>query len=157
MMGGWKGHIFKYCRQRKGDRLNEDKWDEKHDILIPVMTKINMVIGDAEWWIDTSATPHFFSDKNIFPSYKLVGKYMNMYMGNSFMAKLIGKGFIEPHFTCRNTILLKEVLHVPDVKKNLVSGAMPSKYTLRMLFELEEFILTKNGLCRKRLSCFKNV
>ena len=51
---------------------------------------------------------------------------MNMYMGNSSTAKVIGRGSIELHFTYGKTILLSEVLHVRDVRKDIVSCALLS-------------------------------
>jgi hypothetical protein len=35
-----------------------------------------------------------------------------------------GVGIVIPEFTLRKTVLLKNVHHVPSIKKNLVSGSL---------------------------------
>ena len=82
-------------------------------------------------WIDVGATRHIYSDKNMFTSYKLEGENMNLYMRNSSAAKVITRGSIKLHFTSGKTILVREVLHIRDVRQNLVSDALLSKYGLR--------------------------
>ena len=41
---------------------------------------------------------------------------------------------------------LNNVLHVPDIRKNLVSGSLLSKNGFRLVFESEKFVLSKNGM-----------
>ena len=41
---------------------------------------------------------------------------------------------------------MKEVLHVPEIRKNLVSGSLLSKNGFRLVFESDKFVLTKNGV-----------
>lgn len=43
-------------------------------------------------------------------------------------------------------ITLNKVLHVPDIRKNLVSGSLPSKNGFKMVFESHKFVLNKNGM-----------
>ena len=38
------------------------------------------------------------------------------------------------------------MLHVPDIRKNLVSGPLLSKNGFRLVFESDKFVLTKSGM-----------
>jgi hypothetical protein len=43
-------------------------------------------------------------------------------------------------------LTLNDVLHVPDIRKNLVSGSLLSKNSFQLVFESNKFLLTKNGM-----------
>ena len=49
-----------------------------------------------------------------------------LYMGNSSTSKVEGVGKIALKMTSGKTVTLINVLHVPDVRKNLVSGSLLS-------------------------------
>lgn len=71
---------------------------------------------------------------------------MNMFMENSLSSQVIGKGTIELRFISGKTITLREVLYVPDIRKNLVSGSLLSKHGFKLVFEFDKFVLTKNKI-----------
>ena len=48
--------------------------------------------------------------------------------------------------TSGKELTLNDVLHVPEIRKNLVSGSLLSKKGFKMVFVLDNFILTKNGM-----------
>ena len=41
---------------------------------------------------------------------------------------------------------MNDVLHVPDIRTNLISGSILSNKGFRMIFDLDKFILTKGGM-----------
>ena len=41
---------------------------------------------------------------------------------------------------------LNDVLHVPEIRKNIVSGSLLSKKGFRLVFESEKFVLTKSRI-----------
>ena len=43
-------------------------------------------------------------------------------------------------------LTFKNVLHVPDIRKNLVSGSLISKNGFKLVFVSDKFILTKNDV-----------
>ena len=43
-------------------------------------------------------------------------------------------------------LTLNDVLHVPEIRKNLVSGSFFSKKGFRLVFESDKFVLTKSGI-----------
>lgn len=67
-------------------------------------------------------TCYLCSNRNMLKTYELMGDDVNMFMGNNSSSKVVTKGSIELKFTSKKSILLKDVLYVSDIKKNLVSG-----------------------------------
>lgn len=101
---------------------------------------------EANWWIDTDATKHMCGNRTLFTTYQIVGKGMSMVMRNFPSSQVIGKGKIELWFTSEKTVTLREVLHVPDIRKNLISGSVLSKHGFKLVFESNKFVLTKNKM-----------
>ena len=66
-------------------------------------------------------------------------------MGNSSTSKVEGQGKIVLKITSGKELTLNNVLHVPDIRKNLVSRSLLSKNEFRLVFESDKFVLTKNG------------
>ena len=66
-------------------------------------------------------------------------------MGNHNAAKVVGKGSVDLQFTSGKKLFLKNVFHVPEIKKNHVSANLLCKNGIKVLLESENFILTKNG------------
>ena len=75
-----------------------------------------------EWWADTSANIHVCADISLFFSYQCKGTG-TLLMGNGSHARVLGIGTVILKFISGMTVLLKNVQHVPSIKKNLVSGS----------------------------------
>ncbi|GKA86569.1 pol polyprotein [Tanacetum coccineum] len=69
------------------------------------------------WWIDTGATRHVCADKNV-------------------VLKM----------TSKKELKLTNVLYVPEIRKNLVSGWLLNKFGFRLVFESDKFVLSKNQM-----------
>ena len=48
--------------------------------------------------------------------------------------------------TSRKELTLNDVLHVLEIRKNLVFGSLLSKKGFRLIFESDKFVLTKSGV-----------
>ena len=48
--------------------------------------------------------------------------------------------------TSGKELTLNDVLHVPEIRKNLVSGSLLSKKGFKLVFVSDNFILTKSGM-----------
>ena len=48
--------------------------------------------------------------------------------------------------TTSRFLTLKDVLHVPEIQKNLVSGSLLSKNCFKLVFESDNFSLFKSGM-----------
>ena len=61
-------------------------------------------------------------------------------MGNGSHACVLGVGL---KFTSGKTVLMKNVQHVPSIKKNLVSGSQVCRDGYKIVFEANKVILSK--------------
>ena len=146
---GKAGHKAQECRHRKDQtvtRTNQAHVHEFDDNLVAVVTETNMVSNVKGWWIETGATRHICGDKNLFSKYKHMDDGEKLYMGNSSASNVEGKGNVLLKFTSGKVVILTNVLHVPEIRKNLVSGPILSKKGFKLVFEYDRFILTKAGM-----------
>ena len=107
---------------------------------------MNLVGNTKEWWVDSEATRHICSDKKMLSSYEEINDGEQPFMGNSPTSKVEGKRKVILKMTFRKELILNDVLHVPKIRKNLVSGSLLSKKGLKLVFESEKFVLTKSGV-----------
>jgi hypothetical protein len=113
--------------------------------LFAVVSEVNLVGDTKEWWENTGATRHICLDKKMFSTYHSVEHGKQFFMGNSSTARVEGKGKVILKMTSGKELTLNDVLHVPDIRKNLVSGSLLSKNGFKLVFEFDKFILTKSG------------
>nr|XP_009778687.1 PREDICTED: uncharacterized protein LOC104228001 [Nicotiana sylvestris] len=77
-----------------------------------------------EWWIDSGATRHVCAVKEVFATYSTAGPEEEISMENNARAKIEGYGKIFLKMTSGNVLTLNTVLHVPTIRKNLVSTSL---------------------------------
>ena len=107
--------------------------------------EINVLEYDNAWWIDYDATKHVCKDRSLFKSYKTMDYGSILYMGNCSTAIVKGKGNVQLEFTSEKTLTLTDVYHVPEVRKNLVSGSLFNKFGFKLVLESNKFILSKGS------------
>ena len=71
--------------------------------------------------MDTGATRHVCSDE-MFSSYQTIDNGEQLFMGNFSSSKVEGQGKVVLKMTSGKELTLNDVLHVPEIRKNLVSG-----------------------------------
>jgi hypothetical protein len=64
-------------------------------------------------------------------------------MENGSHTRVLGIGTVILKLTSGKTMLLKNVQHVPSIKKNLVSGSLLCRYGYKLVFESNKCILSK--------------
>ncbi|GJZ74695.1 putative ribonuclease H-like domain-containing protein [Tanacetum coccineum] len=69
-----------------------------------------------------------------------------LYMGDEHFAPVHGKGNISLEFSSGKTITLFNVLYVPKLHKNLVSGPVLNKCGYKQVYESDKYILSKSGV-----------
>ena len=111
-----------------------------------IVSEVNLVGNTKEWWVDTGATRHICSDKKMISSYETINDGEQLFMGNSSTSKVEGKGKVILKMTSGKELTLDDVLHVPEIRKNLVSGSLLSKKGFSLVFESYKFVLTKSGI-----------
>ena len=86
--------------------------------------------------------------------YEAVEDGQEVLVGNGNTSKVERKGKIELAFTSGKKLVLMNVLHVPEIKKKLVSANLVCKNGIKAVLESDKLILSKNGVfVRKGYSC----
>ena len=67
-----------------------------------------------------------------------------MFMGDSRSTPVIGKEKVLLKLTSGKVLSLSDVLHVPNIRLNLVSISLLGKIGVRILFDSNKIVLTKN-------------
>ena len=145
---------FYVCNKEQGNpkkkrpQTNVTEVDDVSDMnLSIVVSEVNFIGSNTkEWWVDTGATRHVCSDKKMFSSYQSIDNGEQLFMGNSSSSKVEGQGKVVLKMTSGKELTLNDVLHVPEIRKNLVSGSLLSKKGFKLVFVSNNFILTKNGI-----------
>ena len=121
---GKKGHLKKDCRSRKGkegDTQQENNHEENvtGDVLQYALILSFENVTDS-WVVDSGASFHATPDKKYFHDY-VQGDFGQVRLGDDKPCKIVGMGKVLVKQQNGNQWLLKEVRHVPDLKKNLIS------------------------------------
>ena len=68
-----------------------------------------------------------------------------MLIGNGSHARVLGAGTIVLKFNSRKTVLLKNVQHVPSIKKNLVSASQMCRDGFKIVLESNKCVVSRHG------------
>ena len=140
---GKPGHFKSECRSFNSKEI---KASESKNKFVAVISEVNILEDANDWWIDSGATRHVCNDKSFFNTYEPVDDGTVLYIGNSSIATIKGKGTMDLEFTFGKIVSLTNVFHVPEVRKNLVSGSFLNKHGFKLVFESDKFILSKGGI-----------
>ena len=86
-----------------------------------MLIKILMVDKNEEWWLDSGATCHINPYKNAFKTYEVMNEEKIVYMDNSSTCAILGIGTMQLPLFFEKVLTLKEVYHIPGLRKSLVS------------------------------------
>ncbi|GKA69593.1 zinc finger, CCHC-type containing protein [Tanacetum coccineum] len=95
------------------------------------------------WWIDSGATTHVCKDRCWFKTFEPVEDGSVLYMGDEHFAPVHGKGSVALEFSSGKIVTLFNVLYVPKLRKNLVSGSVLNKCGYKQVYESDKYILSK--------------
>lgn len=98
------------------------------------------------WWYDTCAMVHVSYDKAAFKTYFETNDGQEVQMENEVRYKVVGTGSVELNFTSGKKVTLVNVLHAPDMNRNLVSGDLLGKSSIKSIYESDKHILTRSGV-----------
>ncbi|XP_074306478.1 uncharacterized protein LOC141641726 [Silene latifolia] len=68
-----------------------------------------------------------------------------VYVGNSSKVPVLDIGKVHLKLTSGKVLALENVLYVPDMRRNLISGALLNKAGLKLTFEFDKLVMSKNG------------
>ena len=104
--------------------------------LTTVISKVNLVGSNPkEWWIDTSAMCHVCSNKKMLSTFEPTEIRENVSMGNSTIFEIKGQGKVVLKMTFGKELALTNVLHVPKMHKNIMSGSLLNSQGFQLVFE----------------------
>nr|GEY90873.1 hypothetical protein [Tanacetum cinerariifolium] len=169
---GEKGHIKRYCKNPKKKNQNSSKKNESANAVEQVDTteitamvsKMNIgmiqelhmasVITTDDWWYDSDTTTHVCNNIDLFKTYKETEDGHEVMMGDNHTSKVIGLGNVEIQFTSGKKLTLMNVLHVPNIRKILVSGFKLCKSRVKAVIESDKVKLSKaNVFVGKAYAC----
>ncbi|GBN54464.1 Cell division cycle 5-like protein [Araneus ventricosus] len=128
------GHLASECRLK-----STKNHSLKDKTSVPYSSKMSAIYASAlyadsdetAWTIDTAATDHFFNKKELFQDYKeLKNKSAALGEGNTVICG-IGNVVLEiKRNSGKSRLTLLNVLHAPQMRRNLISGRLIDKFGL---------------------------
>jgi hypothetical protein len=129
--------------------------------------KVNMVVGEVvasetndgyvtynpvllstylshEWLIDTGANVHICTDISLFVSYQQ-SHGVTVTMGNASAAQVLGIGNVDLKFASGRVLSLTRVHHVPDIRRNIISGSCLVKNGFELSLKCNKVVITHTG------------
>ncbi|GAA0161599.1 hypothetical protein LIER_17877 [Lithospermum erythrorhizon] len=106
-----------------------------------MISEINMIREDNDWWVDSGATRHVCKDKSSFKTYELVQQPTFLYNGDKSQVDVLGKGSVVLEFTSRKCLTLNDVYHSPALSKNLMSGYLLNQFYQVYLLRSKDEVL----------------
>ena len=94
--------------------------------------------------MDSGANIHVCADVSLFISYQASRTRASL-MGNGSHARVLGAGTVVLKFTLEKTVLLKNVQHVPSIKKNLVSASQMCRDGFKIMLESNKCAVSGHG------------
>jgi hypothetical protein len=85
-----------------------------------------------------------YADISLFSSYQ-VRRTSSLLMGNGTRAAIRGVGTVDLKLTLEKTVQLKNVHHVPSIRKNLISSSLLYRDGYKLMFESNKCVLSKYG------------
>lgn len=110
---------------------------------------INLTYQDQTWVVDSGASFHVTSRKDIFSSY-VAREFGFLRIGNNGASKIIGMGDVYLETNIGYELLLKDAQHVSDIRLNLISIEKLNNKGYKSYFGRHKWKLTKGTLVMAR-------
>ncbi|GJZ74668.1 zinc finger, CCHC-type containing protein, partial [Tanacetum coccineum] len=95
------------------------------------------------WWVDSGATVHVCKDRCWFKAYKSLNDGYILHIENESTALVHGRGCVDLRFSSGKIVSLFNILHVPNIRKNLVSSSILNNCSYKQVIESNKFVLSK--------------
>uniref|UniRef100_A0A2N9FSX3 Uncharacterized protein n=1 Tax=Fagus sylvatica TaxID=28930 RepID=A0A2N9FSX3_FAGSY len=147
----WKVLETKYKTKKRVHKLND------LSIKIPELFQVGAIIAKLPPFMEQLSEEasaygkrtYFRTDWTLFKEYVEAGNGLEVLMGNHNTAKVLGTGTVELKLSSGKKLVLTNVYHVPNIKKNLVSASLLAKNDVFVdeevyMDQLEGFVLPGN-------------
>ena len=94
--------------------------------------------------MDSGTNIHVCVDVSLFTSYQ-TSRTGALLMGNGSHVRVLGAGTVVLKFTLGKKVLLKNVQHVPFIKKNLVSASQICRDGFKIVLEYNKCVVSRHG------------
>ena len=156
---GKKGHYIRECKLLKNKKNDEEGNAIETNVIehivamvsgihIDMITKVHitMIVNPFNWWFNLGATVYVCNNKEQYKTYDESSIEQQVLMGNHNKAKVLGKGTVKVKMSFGKIMILTNIFHVPDIKKNLVSTNLLCKSGVKTVLESDKLILSKNRI-----------
>ncbi|GKC28916.1 zinc finger, CCHC-type containing protein, partial [Tanacetum coccineum] len=163
---GKPGHLKKDCKGGNvGNRANrsstkgsedglsnplkgQSMFNKSHQIYCVTYVSEAFFVQDDDvaWWVDSGAIVHVCKDRCWFKTYESLNDGSILHMGNESTALVHGRSCVDLRFNSGKVVSLLNVLHVPNIRKNLVSSSVLNNCGYKQVIESNKFVLSKHGV-----------
>ena len=119
---------------------------EGEDIIAVIVSQVNMVINEKYSVVATGATRHICANKEFFSTYTPFKYGEEVHLEDSRIANVLGKGKVLLKLTSGKKLGLNEVLHVPNIRANLVFVVLFGKFRIKVSFKSDKIVMIKNNV-----------
>ncbi|GKB63761.1 zinc finger, CCHC-type containing protein [Tanacetum coccineum] len=127
-------------------------WDSlEYKCMAEDASSKKFLVDAITWWIDSGATTHVCKDRCWFKTYEPVEDGFVLYMVIEHSLPIHGKGSVVLEFSSGKSITLFNVLYVPKLCKNLISGPVLNKYGYKQVYESDKAVAMIPNPKRKTL------
>ena len=106
--------------------------------------------NNAEWIYNTRASRNYCANKELMQDFKDMTGSECVYMRNSTTTRVMGKGKILLKFTFGKLLSLSNVLYVPSLRRNFVSGILLNKDGLKTVIRDDKVVISQNGVFSRK-------
>jgi hypothetical protein len=120
---GKKGHLKKDCRAPKKQRDGQQERNQEANVIGDVLQDALILSVDnifKSWVVDSGASFHATPHRKHILDY-VQGDFGQVHLGDDAPCKIVEMGKVKIKQRNGNQWLLKEVRHIPDLRKNLIS------------------------------------
>ena len=123
------GHLTTNCPQKKKNKKHaraatDEALASQFELDFSLITCLVSNAMGSMWYLDSGASFHMTGDKELFSDLEEKDLQMHIEMGDDGRYSVTAFGTITFYRELGNPFLLKYVMHVPVLKKNLVSVEM---------------------------------
>ncbi|XP_020271034.1 uncharacterized protein LOC109846220 [Asparagus officinalis] len=109
-----------------------------NNVFVAVVSEVNLAAEEKNWVVDSGATRHICNDELAFSAYiKVKDGEEQVCMGDSCHVPVKGKGKIYLKLASGKTLALTNVLHIPEIRSNLISVSLLQKVGIKVAFETD--------------------